>query len=250
MRRFSLVSIEYRDILPELIGRRFAERSVSYDFDPRKGRAVFTVPDEEFISFVHCCAELLVIDIRPTVLGKIVSLLPVSKRCADIIVPAAEELIYPSLEQQYVDSVERDLFDFFKNDSVLIIEGFLRFREPELLEAWAMAADRAGEELHEFIRLSSAAPYLSLIADSICPARQSSSLRLVLFNDGTAHATDGDRLSISFDSIDVASLSAMLLCLSPQVLTVYDLTEGSGSAATKMLKALFGKRAVFFKSNS
>ncbi|MBO4384029.1 MAG: hypothetical protein J5854_01245 [Clostridia bacterium] len=222
--------MEYGKIFLRLLSRRLEENGEG--FAPCGTRMLVEKTD----GAAKAVAETLYRDLKPLEMARLVNLLPVSLRDKKEILPRAMKLVR---DGDHAERVIGSVREFFKEENVLIAEGFLRFRLPLLLEDWALAVDRAGEE--QILRDE----YRTLAA-RLNPVKGEGEASMVLYGDGkiVLGFENGSRVEAS--SGDAKEIIALLSELDPGSLFVYDLTGGRDPGLLSVIRRIFGNRACFF----
>lgn len=215
-------------------------------FSKRKGGGFTVAADEPGTETLSAAAaKVIVSDLKPTEMRRLVGLLPVSAPEAKLILPEAIRLTDDVSDEIFV---RRKAAEYFQRNDMLILEGFLHFRLGELLEAWALAADRAAGrvlfdrqyvDLMRLLEVASRAERDLPLHNEVC---------LLLHFDGSCIICDGSGCRIECAHIDRACILAMLSTLAPDAVTVYDLTQGRANELIKCIRELFGKGVVIFSS--
>ena len=247
MPEYSVMSIEYGRELRSFFVRRIGRSGLKARARTEGGAVRVSVSGEEKAVFFRTLAEHIVKDLRPFELARFVGLLPASMRDKRAILPYALELARGG-EDGDIEAVSNALFEYYKEEDSVITEGFLRFRLSHLLEKWAMAVDRAGEELLLERELKELFSIIGLVTDHGAPESAGKEAELILYADGSWVLSEEPNCRIEGAESDRSSLLALLMSLSPGKLTVYDLTGGNGAGFRRTLSAVFGDSAIFYIS--
>ena len=196
--------------------------------------------------FSKALSDLLTLDLRCFETARLVSLLPLDIRDRRLVLPRALAL---SFEEKPFDASRR-IEEYLCENSLFIAEGFLRFRLPEVMEAWAAAVDRAGEELLLGREYASLMQLLAAVAEAETGTGCSRSVRLILHADGSATVSDPVSCRIESAGADGAGIMGILIGLAPDEIEVYDLTGGAHAGLLEAIRRVFGKRARIFVSNN
>ena len=182
-------------------------------------------------------AEILLIDIRNIEMKKMASRLAESAdSAADMIRIAAGN----ADRFVYFPSVAEKIEEYLKEHSALVLEGFLRFMLPEIIETWQACIDASLDEIMlrdeylELVRLLGA--FISEPNDHVrC-------VNLILQPDGSCVLTDENDLRIECSPGCEKSILDTLADISPERITVYDLSMGRFNDFKESLKSMFGGR--------
>ncbi|MCR5809253.1 MAG: putative sporulation protein YtxC [Clostridiales bacterium] len=140
----------------------------------------------------------------------------------------------------------RETESYLAENDLYVAEGFLRFRLPLVMESWAAAVDRAGEEY----AAESEAKELLRILDEDCPLPENeSTVRLILYGDDSCVLSDGESVRVESTSSKTGLVLPMLMGLRPELLTVYDLSGGKTGGLLHSILSLFGDRTCIFIIN-
>lgn len=226
MHRITVSSIDYSRELAPLFKQRALENGLE-GLTERGGAIELELNGKELPALSRALAELLLIDLKPFELARLIENLPVPLRDRRRILPAAAEL---ARDEHLIEPAARDIEAFLGVNSLFVPEGFLRFRLQYVLEEWARAADEAGE------RLTASGP------DPLPFSRT----EVKLFPDGSCVISDEIGHSIECEWEDFRALSALLSALAPHFVTLFDLTRGAGALICAELFMLFAPRAALF----
>lgn len=223
-------SMEYGDIFPKLLLKRLGaggEGSL-----PAGDRCIIKKSDRA----AKAISETLLYDLKPLEMARILNFLPVSLRDKKEILPRAVKLVP---DEKHADYVLNAVKEYMSNENVLIAEGFLRFRLPLLLDEWAIAVDRAGEEhiLSE--------EYCALI-DYLSPEESDGEANMVLYGDGKIVLSLDNGSRIESTGEEENGILSLLSALDPKSIFVYDLSGGKSGKLLTGIRMLFGERACFF----
>lgn len=247
MRQITVSSIDHADVLRLKLLNRLRAGFDGFPVRLSDSSAVFGIPQDCLHLFISSLAGFLIEDLREAELTRLVTLLPVDKRIARLIVPEAERALSSNaaLKLIHKELAERELSAYFSRSDFINAEGFLRFRLSSVVDDWAKAVDRAGEELISLVGIREAMP---LITALVAPFRHGngSELTVILFDDGSCSVSSSSGAAAGFECIDPYSLSVYIISLDPDFIKVFDLTE-YGSHTAELLVSLLSGRAVLFK---
>ena len=132
-------SIDYKGELAPLLERRVSKHGLYGLTDAGCGVRI-ELSSGELPALALALSELMLFDLRPFELSRLVDLLPVTLRDKRRILPAALML---SGSAHMIVPVSAEVLDFLESSSRINPEGFLRFRLQYVLEGWARAVDIA-----------------------------------------------------------------------------------------------------------
>lgn len=220
-----------------------AEYSRSIRFDDE--RSSFSVDEANMGCFVRVAADFILTYIKKRELERLSGMLPLS---------ASEKKDLPFYAERYLndtallDYSEKAVADSMENGKPFCPEGTLRFRMPLIREAWALAVDKAAEEL--FLEEDRAELYkLAEALISLTSGRESGEVRLVLYPDGSGVFSSSDGLRIECSPALDAPVTGILCALSPQRLIVYDVAGNCRGSLLRSIRSILGERAIFFVLN-
>lgn len=223
-------SMEYGDIFPKLLAKRlgaYGEEAV------RRGEKYLLRKSDLTVKAI---AETLLYDLKPLEMARFLNFLPMTLRDKKEILPRAVKLVPDEKHAEYVFNAVKD---YIAEENVLIAEGFLRFRLPLLLDEWAIAVDRAGEEhiLSEEYRM---------LIDYFSFEDSDGEANMVLYGDGkiVLSLENGSRIEATGD--EDGSILNLLYALDPESIFVYDLSGGRSGDLIAGIRKHFGRRACFF----
>ncbi|MBR0136253.1 MAG: hypothetical protein IJM18_08625 [Clostridia bacterium] len=238
MSLLTVSSIEYSELVATLLKRRFEENGSASAEIESSGSAVSVEFSKEAVTAL---ARFILYDLKPCELARLSGLLPAARRERSAILAISAEMTNESV---YYDDVVNALTEYARENALINVEGFLRFRIPFVLEDWAAAIDRAGEE---FLLCREYASLLKLLDLIGCGAPYGEkALCLILHEDGSCVITDRRGARIECESIEAQSLVALLVCFAPEKLEVYDLTSSGRLPILRTIRNVFGERAEFF----
>ena len=255
MAEYSVISLDYGAELACLLTKRLTAAGVKHGDgeEPFSIKAIVDKRTEK--AFYRAAAEHTVIDLLPFELKRLTGLIPVSSRAKPELLLRAAEIAQGSgaveKGRAYEDDVlcaEKKLKEHFKENSVLITEGLLRFGLPVVMEKWAMAVDRACEELffeNEYFELLT---LMGMVNDIIEPELSRREVSLMLFPDETYTVADDIGRRIEGCRISPACIVSVIISLSPDRLTVYDMTGGNSKKLIRTIGRVFGNRAKIYVS--
>lgn len=132
-------SIDYNGELAPLLERRASKHGLYGLTDAGDGVRI-ELSSGELPALALALSELMLFDLRPFELSRLVDLLPVTLRDKRRILPAALML---SGSAHMIVPVSAEVLDFLESSRRINPEGFLRFRLQYVLEGWARAVDIA-----------------------------------------------------------------------------------------------------------
>ena len=238
MGSYSVMSLEYGEALNAALAARCESEGLIWRDRGEWGAAI-----DEGERALAVIAEHILNDLRPLELKRLSALLPLSENERMAILPLAERL---SSDFEGMESASNAISAYFAENELLVTEGFVRFRMPELIEKWAAAVDRAGEELILGRSYSELYRILGLVAEVLPGTDRSAEACLMLHEDGSFVISDENGCRIESASCEPKSLMALLAALAPERLTVYDLTRGFAAPVLRAVREMFGYRARFF----
>lgn len=227
-------SHEYGELFKKLLMRRLEEAGESFS---EKGGALL-VPNSA--AAAGAISETIVGDLKLPELARLVRLLPVSLREMRAILPRAAALTDDEKLLGYALEAAKE---YVRSEKKLIAEGFLRFRLPLVMEAWALAVDRAGEEL---VIGTEYGALLGMLGETARPEKNADELTLILHGDGSFVISDENGCRIESASTHGPALLLLLAGLGPERLRVFDLSGGSSQSVLIGIRSIFGARACFF----
>lgn len=186
--------------------------------------------------------DLIMKVIRPLETARLIKLRPIEGGSLNAVLISALRLTETT---PYEHEVKRALSNYVSENSLIIPEGFVRFRLQYLLEEWACAmicAAEMGEEMCEDIT-----NYVgSSRKNPASGGAYFGDIDMTLFSDGSFVLTDEMGCRLECDAAGTDAVMKLLASLLPGRLTVYDLTGGSNAELLRGIKKLFGIRARIF----
>lgn len=245
---YTVCGFEYGEGFGPLFERRLAEYGLEKSTVSSSGAVVTAdIEADRLGALASAAARLILEDLRYTELKRLASLLPLSVRERKSLLPLAMEL---SGETDRFEEVRAELITCLAENDLLVVEGALRFRLQGVLEAWAIAVDRAGEELLLRQEYCALMQLLSVVADAEGSPGFPRRVRVILYPDGSSAVTDQRAFRIESSSSEGACLIGLLLGLSPEYIEVYDLTDGRSRSLLESIRIVFGGKARIFIKQS
>ncbi len=201
------------------------------------------VTSDELDSFVSAAAELMYRDLRHFELARLVNLLPVSLRDKQKLLPQA---LYFSLQRDMFGYVKGELYNYLEDSTLVVAEGFMRFRIPEALDCWAMSVDRAGEELQLRQDYEDLLEILSMLDKTGESEQHAAEVRVILYDNGMATLSNDRGAKIDCSASEEDGMLTILMSMMPTSIIVYDLSGGHNRGIMESINAVFGRKARFY----
>ena len=151
--------------------------------------------------------------------------------------------------RRWVGLAAEKLGEYLEEESLIAVEGFLRFRLQCVLEDWGLAVDRVCGEMLARREYEGIMELISLISDSSCDAPpRPRTARVVIHPDGSGTVTDSFR-RVEYSAAEDAGIVCLLLGLAPDKVEVYDLSKECGRALAARIRLIFGEKASIFVKN-
>lgn len=235
---------EYDVDISRLLARRLRGRSPKpqlLDEQPDSVAAQIFTPDE---MEVWCAAveELLLKDLSHFELARMVDRLPITLCQKQRVLP---EAIKQTRSEAGELGILRGLRQHFSEYDLLNLEGFMRFRMQDALVRWEGCIDQAAEELlleeeyFELMRILGAFVNLQ-------PPRVKE-VSLCIHSDGSYTLSDDTNVRIEYEPGCRDGLIRALVNLSPERITVYDLSGGTADDLSAALKRVFVGRIRVYR---
>lgn len=194
-------------------------------------------------SLARALARLMLFDLRAFELERFAACLPYELAGERAVISRAMALTRPD---KWLCHTEGLLNEFLSENSVIAVDGFMRFRLQCVEEEWAEAVERAGEEL---LLLRQRYGLLRLLAE-VCEAELATGgakiVRLILHEDGTVVVTEKDCCRIESSCAGEAGIMGLLIGLAPSCVEVFDLSGGAENGLICSIRAVFGGKARIF----
>lgn len=241
MEEFIISSHAYGNAFVPIIKRRLEEHGIAC-LNVQEGAVLANTSEDNRGELALAAAELIIIDLRPFEMERLIKQMPFSEAEAEAILPRALKLSYrkEDLKEAYVL-----LNEFLASSRLVVAEGFLRFRMPLMLERWASSADRAGTEL--LMRREYSELFMLSAAIGKETRRACTEVSLIVFSDSSCTLSDDSGCSIECACIDESFMLSLLRSLSPMKLFVYDLSGEGTDDLLSEVRSYFGDRAVIFR---
>lgn len=244
MRTYSIGTLEYDIDMGKLMNRRLKQFQCSLDASSDESRRSVSVEIEaarDAELWMCAAAELVSKDIAHFEMARIINnfLIPIGQK--QLALPQA---VKSARTLKISGRVRRMIAEHYKEYDHLNVEGFVRFKMRDILDAWALCADRAVEEIilrSEYLELMDV---LSEYVRSQPPKIRY--ISVILHPDGSCTLTDDSDSRIDCASCSDDSVLSLLISLAPERITVYDLSGNSDSLLSEALMRVFVDRVHFF----
>jgi hypothetical protein len=196
------------------------------------------------------CA-LLLRDLAHFEMARMVNDLPLSLEEKRSVLPEAVRLSRAMLqgEEDAPSAAQADvthmLMAYYAEEDHLNLEGFMRFRLKEVLRDWELCVMQATEELLLQAEYNELMHVLSAFMQLAPP--QIKDVYVVLNPDGSCILTDDKDSRIEYDPCTGDNVLNALAGLSPERITVYDLSGGRSAQLAEALIRMFEHRVRVFK---
>lgn len=197
--------------------------------------------EEEKLSFA--VADFILNDVMRDRMRRVAGMYPLSEDRVQRAVENAAGM----LPNEDAAEMEKLISEHFAENDMLVPEGFLRFRRPDLLESWALEADRAALDIAAGSELEELCSLVSLLSGA--HAVGMGNMRLLLLPDGSSVLSDDSGCRIECGASDETVISALIDSFRPETLTVFDLSPDGMPELRRRIRAVFGERAVVFVGN-
>ena len=197
-----------------------------------------TVQMDEWCAAV---AEMLLMDLAQFEIAYMVNELPVSLEEKKAILPEAIRLAKRS---SGIGAVQSELVEYFSGNDRLQLEGYMNFRMKEYRREWERCVLKAADELlldEEYMEIMRV---LAAFAKLRSPRVEN--IYLILNPDQSCTFTDDRDIRIDYERCTGDGIMSVLAGLSPERITVYDLSGGSCARLYQDLKRVFEGRVHFF----
>ncbi|MEA5060051.1 MAG: sporulation protein YtxC [Candidatus Pelethousia sp.] len=188
---------------------------------------------------------LLLRDISHFELARMVNELPLVLEEKRRVLPEAVKLSRACLEPVETEGILKALLAFYAEENHLNLEGFLRFRMQETMRDWEICVMRAAEELLLEAEYWELMQVLSAFVQLRPP--QVRDVYIILNPDGSCTLTDDQDSRIDYDRCTGDGVMSVLVGLSPERITVYDLSGGASTSLAETLVRVFEDRVRVFK---
>lgn len=251
MRLCSVGTLKYDADIGRLALRRIAaeypnDAGIEERLKTQKDQAVFEIrEDGDLERWCRAVRALLLRDISHFELARMINELPLALEEKRRVLPEAVKLARSCREQAGQDAILRELIAFYAEEDDLNLEGFLRFRMQEVVRDWEICVMRAAEELlleAEYWELMQVLAAFVQLRPS-----QVRDVYIILNPDGSCTLTDDQDSRIDYDRCTGDGVMSVLVGLSPERITIYDLSGGAGTGLAETLVRVFEDRVRVFK---
>lgn len=214
-------------ISPEC-GRGFAEASI-------EGGA-------QLAQWCEAVAELLLMDLAQFEIAYMVNGLPLTLEEKKAVLP---EAICMAKRASGLEKLQGELMDYFEGNSYLSLEGYIRFRMQDYRRQWERCVYAAADEM----LLNDEYTELLKVLSAFVKLRSSGvgEVYVILNPDGSCTFTDDNEVRIDYEQCSEEGIMSVLVGLSPDRITVYDLSGGRSVELYDNLIRVFDDRVRFFR---
>ena len=244
MHIYSISTWEYDADIRKLLTRRLKRLGSEIEVrgeDEKHAQAEIQgiVQAEEWCAAI---AGLLLRDLAHFEMARLVNALPITLAEKQMVLP---EAIKVSREVGSETSIFKELIQFYETKEDLNLEGYLRFRMRDVQKDWEMCVMRAAEE----VLLQSEYMELMQVLSAFIQIRppQIKDVYVILNPDGSCTLTDDQDSRIDYERCTGDGVMSVLVGLSPERITVYDLSGGKSNELAETLMKVFEDRVRFFK---
>ncbi len=251
MRLCSVGTLEYNADIGRLALRRLSaeypqDAGIEKRLKAQRDQAAFELKEEgDLERWCRAVRGLLIRDISHFELARMVNELPLALEEKRRVLPEAVKLARAGGEQAGVDMILRELLSFYAEEDHLNLEGFMRFRMQETLRDWEICVMRAAEELLLEAEYWELMQVLAAFVQLRPP--QVRDVYIILNPDGSCTLTDDQDSRIDYDRCTGDGVMSVLVGLSPERITIYDLSGGAGADLAETLVRVFEDRVRVFK---
>lgn len=240
MQTYSISTYDYDVNMEKLLARRLRKQEFEPEMDSSISKKRVTIrlnDDEGLVKLSNALSELILIDLRHLEIARITNALPFTLEEKRRLLPLA---LKSSIQYSDYKKTAEEIYDYLKENDLLIAEGYMRFRMQDVMETWSVCVDAAAEEqlLHEeymeLMRL------LGMFVDLRAPA--TSAVTIILHPDGSSTITDENDVRIDCAEGNDGGVLSMLIGMAPEKIYLYDLSRGRNSSLKESIKTLFGAR--------
>lgn len=190
--------------------------------------------DNELRLFARALSELMLVDLRYFEFARMVDMLPFSVDEKKKILPCA----LGSAPESDPNMISERVFDYLCDNSLLNLNGFLRFRLQDVIESWQVSVDIAAEEFLLIEEYNELLQILGLFSD-VRPT-DGTDVLVILQPDGSCTVTDGDKLRIDCAPNSNEGVLSMLTGMAPSHITLFDFSNGMCDKLCRAICLLFG----------
>ena len=188
-----------------------------------ESRLMLNIADvDELRLFSRALSELMLVDLRYFEFARMVDMLPFSVDEKKKILPCA----LGSAPESDPNMISERVFDYLCDNSLLNLNGFLRFRLQDVIARGQVAVDIAAEE------------FLGMFSD-VRPT-DGTDVLVILQPDGSCTVTDGDKLRIDCAPNSNEGVLSMLTGMAPSHITLFDFSNGACDKLCRAICLLFG----------
>ena len=247
----SVGTLEYEADIGKIARHRLAEEypgdaAMESRLTQEKNLACFELRDAgDLEKWCRAVREMLLKDLSHFELARLVNNLPLTLEEKRRILPEAIKLSRARKNPNQDHLLLKDLMTFYAESEHLTLEGYMRFRMQEPLRDWEMCVMRAAEELllrEEYWELMHILSAFVQLRPS-----QVQDVYIILNPDGSCTLTDDRDSRIDYDHCTGDGVMSVLVGLSPERITVYDLSGGVCAGLADTLKQVFEDRVRVYR---
>lgn len=243
MRSVTLSTLEYDVDIPELLIRRLRRNGSKYKITDSAERSLtISVYEDDMDGVIDSVCDLILLDIAQFEIADIVRSQSLSLSDQKLVL--IEAIGYSKTISR--TSVRRAIAEHFSENDSLVIEGFVRFRMRDTMLIWERCVDKATEELLIKIEHMELMGLLSAFV-KMHPTRINE-VAVIIRPDGACSLTDDSDTHIDYPPDAAESLLSLLISLSPQRITVYDMSDGLSSGLLNSIYRVFEERVRVYRT--
>lgn len=243
MANILVCTYEYEIDLEKIFSNRLQRKdcSICFTASPNKRGLKIECAEEELPILGALLAEIMLLDLRYIEINKMVNSFGVAESSKHEVVcsscgSAARLTNFPAASEQ--------ITRYLKNRTTLVLEGFLHFMMQDYVQIWHSCVDAAIDEVLlrdeylELVRLLKV--FISL------PSEENVGVNLILQPDGSCTLTDSNDLRVDCAPGNEKDMLEFITGITPERITVYDLSMGLFNEFKSELRKAFGERVEVF----
>ena len=196
----------------------------------------------QLAQWCEAVAELLLMDLAQFEIAYMVNGLPLTLEEKKAVLP---EAICMAKRASGLEKLQGELMDYFEGNSYLSLEGYIRFRMQDYRRQWERCVYAAADEM----LLNDEYTELLKVLSAFVKLRSSGAgeVYVILNPDGSCTFTDDNDVRIDYEQCSEEGIMSVLVGLSPDRITVYDLSGGRSAELYDNLIRVFDDRVRFFR---
>lgn len=243
MANILVCTYEYEIDLQRIFSNRLQRKNCSISFKAASSGCGLEIEyaEEEISILGALLAEIILLDLRYIEITNMVDFLDVATESKDEVIRSA---CASAVRLMNFTAASEQITLYLKNETTFVLEGFLHFMMSDCIQTWYACVDAAidevllREEYLELVRLLKV--FINI------PSEESNGVNLILQPDGSCTLTDSNDLRVDCAPGNEYEMIQFINRITPQHITVYDLSVGMFNDFKAELHQIFGDKVQVF----